>query len=98
MDLCDLGRARVAIAACGSDVPIGPCSLISPFNFPLNLVAHKIAPAIGRVMRWVLKPASRTPWRTHHRRGAAETGLPKGAFSILPAIVTARSLHRGTTG
>jgi aldehyde dehydrogenase (NAD+) len=67
-------------------VPVGPCSLISPFNFPLNLVAHKIAPAIAAGCTWVLKPASRTPV------GAliigevlAEAGLPKGAFSILPA-------------
>ncbi len=66
--------------------PIGPCSLISPFNFPLNLAAHKIAPAIAAGCTWVMKPASRTPI------GAliigeilAETDLPKGAFSILPA-------------
>ena len=66
-------------------VPIGPCSLISPFNFPLNLAAHKIAPAIAAGCTWVMKPASRTPI------GAliigeilAETDLPKGAFSILP--------------
>ncbi|MEA3065669.1 MAG: hypothetical protein QOJ27_2121 [Sphingomonadales bacterium] len=67
-------------------VPIGPCSFISPFNFPLNLAAHKIAPAIAVGCPFVMKPASRTPL------GAliigevlAETGLPKGAFSILPA-------------
>lgn len=66
-------------------VPIGPCSFISPFNFPLNLAAHKIAPAIAVGCPFVLKPASRTPL------GAiiigetlAETTLPKGAFSILP--------------
>ena len=66
-------------------VPIGPCSFISPFNFPLNLAAHKIAPAIAAGCPFVLKPASRTPV------GAlligeilAETGLPRGAFSILP--------------
>jgi len=66
-------------------VPIGPCSLISPFNFPLNLAAHKVAPAIAAGCPFVLKPASRTPI------GAliigevlAETDLPKGAFSILP--------------
>ncbi|TWU34282.1 aldehyde dehydrogenase family protein [Novipirellula artificiosorum] len=66
-------------------VPIGPCSFISPFNFPLNLAAHKIAPAIAVGCPFVLKPASRTPL------GAliigevlAETDLPKGAFSILP--------------
>ena len=67
-------------------VPIGPCSFISPFNFPLNLAAHKIAPAIAVGCPFVMKPASRTPL------GAiiigevlAETNLPKGAFSILPA-------------
>ena len=66
-------------------VPVGPCSLIAPFNFPLNLAAHKIAPAIAAGCTWVMKPASRTPI------GAlligevlSETNLPKGAFSILP--------------
>ncbi len=42
-------------------VPIGPCSFISPFNFPLNLAAHKVAPAIAAGCPFVLKPASRTP-------------------------------------
>lgn len=67
-------------------VPIGPCSFISPFNFPLNLAAHKIAPALAVGCPFVLKPASATPI------GAlligevlAETDLPPGAFSILPA-------------
>jgi acyl-CoA reductase-like NAD-dependent aldehyde dehydrogenase len=67
-------------------VPIGPCSFISPFNFPLNLAAHKVAPAIAAGCPFVLKPASLTPV------GAliigevlAETELPPGAFSILPA-------------
>jgi acyl-CoA reductase-like NAD-dependent aldehyde dehydrogenase len=67
-------------------VPIGPCSFISPFNFPLNLAAHKIAPALAVGCPFIMKPASRTPL------GAiiigevlAETNLPKGAFSILPA-------------
>jgi acyl-CoA reductase-like NAD-dependent aldehyde dehydrogenase len=66
-------------------VPIGPCSFISPFNFPLNLTAHKVAPAIACGCPFVLKPASRTPI------GAiiigevlAETDLPEGAFSVLP--------------
>ncbi len=66
-------------------VPVGPCSFISPFNFPLNLAAHKIAPALAVGCAFVLKPASFTPV------GAlligevlAETSLPEGAFSILP--------------
>jgi len=67
-------------------VPIGPCSLISPFNFPLNLAAHKIAPAIAAGCTWVMKPASRTPIGALIMGEAlAETDLPKGAFSILPA-------------
>ena len=68
-------------------VPIGPCSFISPFNFPLNLAAHKIAPAIAIGCPFVMKPASLTPL------GAIIMGevlaecdtLPEGAFSILPA-------------
>jgi acyl-CoA reductase-like NAD-dependent aldehyde dehydrogenase len=67
-------------------VPIGVCSFISPFNFPLNLAAHKVAPALAVGCPFVLKPASLTPI------GAliigevlAETDLPEGAFSILPA-------------
>ena len=66
-------------------VPIGPCSLISPFNFPLNLVAHKIAPAIAAGCTFVLKPASRTPiGALMIGKILAETDMPKGAFSILP--------------
>jgi acyl-CoA reductase-like NAD-dependent aldehyde dehydrogenase len=66
-------------------VPIGPCSLISPFNFPLNLAAHKVAPAIAAGCTWVLKPASRTPiGALSIGEILAETDLPKGAFSILP--------------
>ena len=66
-------------------VPVGPCSFITPFNFPLNLVAHKVAPAIAAGCPFVLKPAADTPI------GAliiaeilAETDLSKGAFSVLP--------------
>lgn len=67
-------------------VPIGPCSLISPFNFPLNLAAHKIAPAIAVGCPFVMKPASRTPLGALIMGEVlAETDLPKGAFSILPA-------------
>lgn len=67
-------------------VPIGPCSLISPFNFPLNLAAHKIAPAIAAGCTWVMKPASRTPiGALIIAEVLAETDLPIGAFSVLPA-------------
>ncbi|MDB5738149.1 MAG: aldehyde dehydrogenase [Sphingomonas bacterium] len=67
-------------------VPIGPCSFISPFNFPLNLAAHKVAPALAVGCPFVLKPASRTPLGALIMGEVlAETDLPKGAFSILPA-------------
>jgi acyl-CoA reductase-like NAD-dependent aldehyde dehydrogenase len=69
-------------------VPIGVCSFITPFNFPLNLVAHKVAPAIAAGCPFVLKPSERTPL------GAlivgdilSKTDLPPGAFSILPAAL-----------
>ncbi len=69
-------------------VPVGPCSFITPFNFPLNLVAHKVAPALAAGCPFVLKPSERTPI------GAlvlgeilAETDLPEGAFSILPCAL-----------
>ncbi|GMQ80760.1 MAG: aldehyde dehydrogenase family protein [Rhodothermia bacterium] len=81
----DIGERSRGYSGKWKRFPIGPCSFISPFNFPLNLAAHKIAPAIAAGCPFVLKPASLTPI------GAliigevlAETILPKGAFSILP--------------
>jgi len=66
-------------------VPLGPCSFISPFNFPLNLVAHKIAPALAVGCPFVLKPASATPiGALMIGEVLAELDLPRGAFSILP--------------
>lgn len=66
-------------------VPVGAISLISPFNFPLNLVAHKIAPAIAAGCPFVLKPASLTPISALKiAQVLAETDLPKGSWSVLP--------------
>ncbi len=66
-------------------VPVGPCSFISPFNFPLNLAAHKIAPAIAAGCPFLLKPASLTPLGALAiAEVLAETDLPEGAFSVLP--------------
>ncbi len=64
---------------------IGPCSFITPFNFPLNLVAHKVAPAMACGCPFVVKPSERTPL-TALLLGEilAECGLPEGAWSILP--------------
>jgi acyl-CoA reductase-like NAD-dependent aldehyde dehydrogenase len=82
MDVNPRGAGRIGM---WKRVPVGPCSFISPFNFPLNLAAHKVAPAIAAGCPFVLKPASLTPI------GAliigevlAETDLPDGAFSVLP--------------
>jgi glyceraldehyde-3-phosphate dehydrogenase (NADP+) len=66
-------------------VPKGPVLGISPFNFPLNLVAHKIAPAIAVGAPIVLKPAPATPLSALLLGGLlAETELPAGMFSVLP--------------
>jgi acyl-CoA reductase-like NAD-dependent aldehyde dehydrogenase len=84
MPLDGTARARNYLGA-WKRVPIGPCSFISPFNFPLNLAAHKIAPAIAAGCPFVLKPASSTPvGALTIGEVLAETNLPPGAFSILP--------------
>ncbi|MFN2101168.1 aldehyde dehydrogenase family protein [Altererythrobacter sp. MF3-039] len=82
----DISERAKGYQAIWKRYPVGPCSFISPFNFPLNLAAHKVAPAIAVGCPFVMKPASKTPL------GAliigeilAETDLPEGAFSILPA-------------
>jgi len=69
-------------------VPIGLCSLITPFNFPLNLVAHKIGPAIASGCPFVLKPAERTPLcALLLGEIALEAGWPPAGISILPCDV-----------
>lgn len=67
-------------------VPIGLCSLISPFNFPLNLVAHKVAPAVAAGCPWVLKPARQGTGtaRKLHDLLLAE-GQPPGSCAVVHA-------------
>ncbi|MEW2498868.1 aldehyde dehydrogenase family protein [Amycolatopsis sp. NPDC047767] len=76
------GTGRLALVR---RVPRGPVLGITPFNFPLNLVAHKVAPAIAVGAPIVLKPAPATPL-TSLLLGEilAETALPSGSWSILP--------------
>lgn len=82
----DIGPRARAYTGMWKRVPIGPCAFITPFNFPLNLVAHKVAPAIAVGCPFVLKPASTTPIAALTiAEVLAETGLPQGAFSVLPA-------------
>ncbi len=77
--------AAAAYSGMVKQVPIGTLALISPFNFPLNLTAHKIAPAIAAGCPFILKPASLTPISAIKMAEVlAETDLPKGAWSILP--------------
>lgn len=65
--------------------PLGPMAGISPFNFPLNLVAHKVAPCIASGNTIIVKPASTTPM-TAVLLGevVVEAGMPDGGISIVP--------------
>jgi glyceraldehyde-3-phosphate dehydrogenase (NADP+) len=82
LDLMPQGARRFAVTR---RVPLGPVAGISPFNFPLNLAAHKLAPAVAAGDPIVLKPATRTPLSALVlARLLDEAGLPKGALSILP--------------
>lgn len=64
--------------------PVGVIAAISPFNFPLNLVAHKVAPAIASGNTLVLKPASTTPLAAVKLcQILQEAGLPAGALNLV---------------
>lgn len=66
-------------------VPVGPVLGITPFNFPLNLVAHKVAPCLAAGNPMVLKPAPQTPLTSLLLAELVlETGLPGGALSVVP--------------
>jgi acyl-CoA reductase-like NAD-dependent aldehyde dehydrogenase len=65
--------------------PVGPVLGIAPFNYPLNLVAHKVAPALAAGCSIVLKPASRTPRAALLlAKVLEEAGLPPGGLSVIP--------------
>ena len=82
LDIAPASRGRTGITR---RYPIGPVAGISPFNFPLNLAAHKVAPAIAAGCPFVLKPSDRTPVSAALMAEVlAETDLPEGAFSVLP--------------
>ncbi len=70
-------------------VPLGPVIGITPFNFPLNLVLHKVAPAVAVGNPIVLKPSPQAPCTALRlARFFAEAGLPAGALSVLPMSVS----------
>lgn len=90
MDLRAPGNGRLGLTR---RVPIGPIAAISPFNFPLNLAVHKIAPALAAGCPIVLKPASQTPTPTLRLAEIIrDTAWPKGALSVVPANRTAADL------
>src|SRR5436853_2853152 len=65
--------------------PIGPIAGITPFNFPVNLVAHKVAPAIAAGCSMVLKPAPQTPLSALLlAETIQQAGWPDGALNVLP--------------
>ncbi|MDQ3169902.1 MAG: aldehyde dehydrogenase family protein [Acidobacteriota bacterium] len=81
MDLAPHGEHRIGLVR---RVPIGPVAAISPFNFPLNLSAHKLAPALAAGNSIVLKPATKTPLSALTLgRLLNEAGAPDGAVSVL---------------
>jgi acyl-CoA reductase-like NAD-dependent aldehyde dehydrogenase len=67
-------------------VPLGPVAGITPFNFPLNLVAHKVAPALASGDPVIIRPATQTPVSALKLgRIAIDAGWPKEAFSVVPS-------------
>ncbi len=81
MDLVEAGENRVGLVR---RFPIGPIAAITPFNFPVNLVLHKVAPALAAGNTVVVKPSPRTPQCAHElAKIAAEAGVPAGAFSVV---------------
>ena len=67
--------------------PMGPVGAITPFNFPLNLVAHKVAPAIAAGNSIVLKPSSSAPLTALLLSHIIDnSGFPKGGFNIVPCL------------
>src|SRR5688572_2438614 len=86
LDLMASSKGRLGVTR---RFPIGPIAAISPFNFPLNLAAHKLAPAIAAGNTIVLKPPSKDPLTMLTVAEIIEgSGVPEGAVSILPMTRT----------
>jgi glyceraldehyde-3-phosphate dehydrogenase (NADP+) len=82
LDLMPASKGRLGVTR---RFPLGPIAAISPFNFPLNLAAHKLAPAIAAGNSIVLKPPSKDPLTMLTVAEIVEkAGVPEGAVSILP--------------
>ncbi|HUJ79800.1 MAG TPA: aldehyde dehydrogenase family protein [Nitrospiria bacterium] len=85
LDSTPVGEGYLAMTA---RLPVGPIAAISPFNFPLNLVAHKVAPALAVGAPVVLKPPPQAPL-TSLRLGRIiqEAGAPPGLVNVVPCPV-----------
>lgn len=89
----DVTKAGEGYTGAWTRVPRGPVLGISPFNFPLNLVAHKVAPALACGASIVLKPAPQTPLAALELGAiVAESGFPEGAVQIVPCDVPVAEL------
>ncbi len=87
MDVAPAGENRIALVR---RFALGPISAITPFNYPMNLVAHKVAPALAAGCPVILRPASATPLSALSLAEIIrESGYPEGGFSVLPCATDA---------
>ena len=85
LDITPTASGRTGITA---RFPLGPIAAITPFNFPLNLVAHKVAPALAAGNTVIVRPACQTPISSLILgRLCTEAGFPKGAVNVVPSSV-----------
>jgi acyl-CoA reductase-like NAD-dependent aldehyde dehydrogenase len=93
LDASEATRGAIGIV---ERAPLGPVFALSPFNFPLNLVCHKVAPALALGVPLVLKPAPQAPLCAHFLAQIVENaGGPAGIFQVVPcAIPVAEALAR----
>jgi acyl-CoA reductase-like NAD-dependent aldehyde dehydrogenase len=83
----DMNAASKGRTALVQRFPLGPVGAITPFNFPLNLVAHKLGPAIASGCPVVLKPSSSAPMTALLLgKTIVESGLPEGGLNIVPCV------------
>jgi acyl-CoA reductase-like NAD-dependent aldehyde dehydrogenase len=81
MDFSAVGKGRMAITV---REPLGVIGCITPFNVPLNLALHKVAPALAAGNAVVHKPATKTPLSALRlARTMEEAGVPKGAYNVI---------------
>jgi glyceraldehyde-3-phosphate dehydrogenase (NADP+) len=96
LDVAPAGAGRLGILR---RFPIGPIAAVTPFNFPLNLVLHKVAPALASGNTVIVKPSPRTPLTALALEElAGGCGLPSGALKVLPGgaeMAQAMAAHPG---